>query len=168
MNMSNFQILLNTLRAESIADKIYPSEESIWRYMCRQYSKAFFTPLHIVNELPIEEVVKAVYEHQLDNVEVDDNIEYLMEQIYRIEDPEYDADKEKELQEFIRQAEEEEEARLAMNKPVHKEAESNPLDMASKKTISEKTVLETEEIPPGLPKEGFLDLSYLEDSENER
>lgn len=159
------QLLIDTMRAEAIAFKLAPDAASTWRSLCRTYSKTFHTPLHVVENLPPQDVILAIFESQLDDVDVEEHIEKLMQHIYRIEDPAYDEAMENELQDFIKQAEEEEEARIAMKRPVHPDIEPNPLDV----TASEKTVLEKEvPLPENLPKQGYLDLSYLDDSENER
>ena len=93
--MIDFKDLLDTCQAEAIANKLSPTESSIWRSLARSYSKLFSTPLHLVLNMDSEHVILNVYEYQLKDLDEDkiENLEHLMETIYTIEDPDYDAKK---------------------------------------------------------------------------
>lgn len=133
----------------ALASKFSPSDESVWRYFARSYSKKFFTPLHLVMEMPPEEVILHVYEDQMDDVDMDENIDKLADMLYSLEDPNYESSKEEELDEFIEEAEKEEKNRVKLNKPIHP---------AMKK--DQEVTLDS-----SLPKSGGIDLSYLEKEE---
>ena len=46
--------------------------ESMWRKICRFYSKTFHTPLHLVETLPKLDVAQAYFEEAYDNMEEKD------------------------------------------------------------------------------------------------
>lgn len=154
--MSDLNELIQTLKAEAIANKISPNEAAYWRWVCRQYSTNFFTPLKEVLEMDPEHVILNVFEQQLEDLDPEEHIEELMRKIYAIEDPNYEADQEKDLQDFIAMAEEEEEERLSKGRPVHWQEFDEP-------TLQTKTVPKEE-----FKKEGYVNLSYLEDSDDEK
>jgi hypothetical protein len=79
---------LAQLRAINVA--LEPSQESIWRMRCREYSVKYNTPLHVVmNELDPLFVLQQLYEEQFPPSIVDEEIEELLERLYKIRDPEY-------------------------------------------------------------------------------
>jgi hypothetical protein len=145
-------------QVEAIANKISPNAASRWRNFCRIYSKAFSTKYTEVLEMDPEFVITAVFELELDSVDVTDKMEELMDRVYSIEDPNYEAAKEHDLQEFIDQALEEEEERLKKGKPIF---------IPRKRKQEVKVEKKPEEKPKELPKEGYLNLSYLAKEEEE-
>jgi hypothetical protein len=147
--MLEFRALLNSLQTQAIANKLSPTEVSLWRSMCREYSQKFHTPLHLVLEMAPEDVVINIYESQLEpiNARKWENLERILETLSMIEDPDYDTKKEKKLQDEIATMEREEEERL---------------EKKTLKSLSKKSLLEKEETKD-LPKEGFVDLSYFKD-----
>jgi hypothetical protein len=152
--------LIDTCKAEAIAYKLYPNALSEWRWFCRQYSKLFNTALHIVETMDPEHVILHIYEEQLEEVDAVEHIDELMRKIYAIEDPEFEKLQEDDLQNFVKMAEEEEKERLASGRPVHKQELDEP-SLLPKSVPKPKTFKE-------LPKEGFLNLSHLENSDDER
>lgn len=146
--------LVELCRAEAISCKLSHTEASAWRSYCREYSKMFHTPYHLVLDMEPEFVVLAVCEDNLDDINVEENLENLMNRIYTIEDPSYEASQEQELQDWIKDAENEEKDRVSEGRPVHSK---------KKKTVPKKPVEEKKEAR----KEGYLDLSYLEKQDNE-
>ncbi len=155
--IENFDLLVQTVRAEAIAFKLYPNLESMWRYYCRLYSQKFYTPLLQVLELDPEHVLLNVMESNMDDKDVVEQIEEMMDKIYSIEDPEYDAKLRNEQDDFDRRAEEEEEDRQRLGKPLHKSLAGSPF---------EKKVLKKEpEQVKETPSQGFIDLSYLDKEE---
>jgi chemotaxis protein histidine kinase CheA len=138
-----FRDLLEYCKLRAIADAIQPSEEARYREVCRYYSEAFHTPLDRVYELDLEHVMLNVFEHQLEDYDVRQNIDHLREQIHRIENPNFDSHEEEALQDTIRQLEEENE-RLEEERKL-KASEKEPVDP----------------IPPGGRRAGGVNFSHL-------
>lgn len=145
--------LIETCKASAILSALEPTEASIYRNFCRRYSILFHTPLHLVETFTPEHVLLNIYEHQMDEMDIEENMENLHDMILQIEDPNYDAKAEEELMEFAALAEEEEKSRIASGSRIGQKP---------------KPPAKEEEIPPDLPKEGALNLAYLQDSEHER
>lgn len=140
--------LLETAQALALANKLAPNEEAAWNRVARAYSKTFHTPLHEVVKLDPEQVALAYYEEQMESWKEDEHMEDILDLIYGLQDPNYDANKEKELREQYKRIEEEEAIRIADGRAIHHSLE--------KKAPTEKT----------LPKGGSLDLSYMGDKES--
>jgi hypothetical protein len=136
------QHLLQYCRAQAIADALEPTEESIWREACREYSKAFHTPLQTVLKMDMEHVLLHNFEHQLSDVKIDENVDYLLEQVYKIENPDYDKEEEADLQEYI------------------KKVQSGEIGKKRKKP-PKKLLPEKQGIPAGKPTAGSVDFSHL-------
>ena len=149
--------IVDFCKAEALASRFLPSEVSDWRYFCREYSKLFHTPLHQVAALSPEHVILSVIEDQLEskNPYNDDHIEELTTELRRLEDPEYDAKAEKEIQQFVSNVEAGEKKRLARGDGI-------PLPSRYKKAKPAPVAKE----PPAAPKSGFVDLSRFA-NENE-
>lgn len=159
--MLEFKELLEYCQAEAIANKMSPTECSIYRSICRTYSKEFHTPLRDVLEMDPEHVVLNVYELQSDSIDTDDyqKLEHILETLRSIEDPEYEKAKEAELAEIDRQAELEEEERLKSGKAVHPSLQ---------KKLDEKRLLEKgQPVPEKKPTGGFINLDYLAKQDSE-
>lgn len=150
----DFKDLLDTLQAEAISNKLYPTDSAVWRQICRNYSQKFSTPLYLVESMEPEHVVLNFYEDQLEDIDIDDKIQSMMEIIYRIEDPNYESDEEAELQDFIEEAEVREKERLKKGLKPHQ-----------LKKLSTKKSLPENEIPVQAPLEGGLNLKYMESEE---
>lgn len=159
--MIEFKDLADYCQALALANKLHPTDEAIYRSFCRQYSRSFHTPLHQVLDLDPIVVMTAIYEDQLEEISLDDNMEQIMDLIYQLEDPEYAQQKRDELKQFIKDSEEEEEERIEMGKPIHRA-------LADENEVSLKK--DTSEVPPTpnkkLPQGGGINLSYLEREEN--
>ena len=56
----------------ALSNVISPDDDYLYRKYCRQYSKLFSTPLHIVYELQPDLMLKTVYEYQLEQMEEED------------------------------------------------------------------------------------------------
>lgn len=154
----DFQELLDYCKAEAIANSLMNSELSVWRDLCRSYSITFSTPLHLCLDgtIQAEDIMLAVFENQLENFDPDKDLPNLLDQLYTLEDPNYQEERSKELEEFMVRAAEEERERIRLGKPIHKalKAEAN-LKNTSEKAVEEK------------PKKtgGFLNLAYLQREE---
>lgn len=116
----DFKDLADFCQAQAVANKLHPTDESVWRKFCREYSNIFNTPLHIVKAMEPVDVVLELYEYQLDDISLDDNMETILDVIYSLEDPEYAKYKRDELKSFMKEAEEEEEQRQRAGRPIHK------------------------------------------------
>lgn len=139
----SFRDLIQYCKAKSIADALQPDELAIWRSACRSYSEYFNTPLKEVEKLDPEHVFLSTFEKQLDDIDVEKNVEQLLEQLYRIKDPDYDSKEEKNLEDFI--------------KNVEKKAKEEE----KKKSLLEKEKKEEKKQPSG----GSVDFSNLPDEE---
>jgi len=159
--MIEFQDLLDYCRAEALASKVSPTEDSVWRSICRDYSEMFHTPLHLVLQMDAEHVVLNVYEKQAEGLDIEDyqKLEYIMDVLRTIEDPNYEAVKSKEQEEFDRRAEEEEELRIKSGKAVHPTLQKQ----VDAKRLLEKGEPET----PAKPTGGMVNLDYLAKQDSE-
>jgi hypothetical protein len=61
--------LVDAVRVTALASVIYPDSEYLLRHIFRVYSETFHTPLHIVYELPIDEVLMHYYEHKFEQMD---------------------------------------------------------------------------------------------------
>jgi|GEM_PF-4709127 len=155
------QDLIDYCQAVAIADSLTAGEEANYRYICRNYSKTFNTPLHVVYTLEPEDVIRAFFEDQMDTRDTEKDIENILDKIYELEDPDYVKVKKKEIDNFIKQAEEEERQRLAAKKPIHPGIRFE--SEVSLKNTPEVFSEEGFKNPTG----GSIDLSYLSESDNE-
>lgn len=153
-----FKDILEFCKAQAICNTIEPTELSVWRSICRSYSKKFHTPLHVVLAMDPEAVMIAEFEDQLEDFDKDKDLEAILDQIYTLEDPEYEGQKRQDLDDFIDHAEHEEQERIKAGKPIHKSMKNE----TSLKTLPEKSV----DKPKKLPASGGINLSYLEKEES--
>jgi hypothetical protein len=151
-----FKELLDFCQAEAIANKMSPTEASVWRGFCRTYSEKFHTPLAKVLEMDPEHVILNVFESQSENLDIEDyqKLEHIMDTLQTIKDPEYERAKAGEQAEFDRRAEEEEAKRIAAGKPVYQ---------GKKKNTFQKTEASEDKKPTG----GMVNLDYLSQSDSE-
>lgn len=155
--MSNFRDLLEYVQAVAIAEKVHPTDEGLWRYICRNYSKKFNTPLHEVIKMDPEFVMLHYYEDQVDAIDTEDDLERILDIIYTLEDPEYERQKEKDVEDFIKESEEQEEERIKAGKPIHPAMKNDSIEKA---LLGKETKVEEKQ-----PLGGQIDLSYLEEEE---
>jgi hypothetical protein len=116
MAINPFIALLEYCKAKSIKNTLQPDEESTWKSFCRAYSKKFHTPLHLVVGMDPENVIQAILDDQYEQMDPVESVETLLEQIYILEDPNYKAQKEEDMGEFVKLAEQKEIARIRKNK----------------------------------------------------
>lgn len=155
--MIEFKDLLEYCQAEAIATRMNPTEDSVFRAICREYSEMFHTPLPVVLELDPEHVILNVYEKQAESMDIEDyqKLEHIMDTLRTIEDPNYELVKNKEQEEFDRRAEEEEEARIKAGKPVYQPK--------TKKTLPKDEPAPEKKLPTG----GMVNLDYLSKQDSE-
>jgi hypothetical protein len=155
----DFKDLLDYCKAEAISNTLLNTEISVWRSLCRDYSERFSTPLHMClnGEIPAEDILLAVFEDQLKKFDPETDLDAMMEQIYRIEDPDFDEKLGEELKEFMAKVAEEEAERIRLGKPIHKALKQ---EVELGKNTSEKK-------PPEPPKKsgGHINLAYLQREE---
>lgn len=152
MNL-NLNDIIELCRAEALAGKLYPTDTSDWRWFCRAYSKTFHTPLIQVLEMDPEHVILAVLEDGLDHrrLKKREDAAAVIEDLRRLEDPDYDKHEAEEFEDFVEGVEEWDNQRLSDGKPVPK-----------------KRVKEEKPQPiPEHKKEGFINLSHLAKEEED-
>lgn len=149
--MSTFQDLLTACQAEAIDSVLNPTEEYIYRKMCRSYSIKFNTPLHEVYKLGISHIARNIFETMYEDIDLEEDIEQLLMTIKKIENPNYSAEDDEELDDFVKKIEEQE-----------KQKKKNP---PKKKTIIK--TLETQKVKKDELKSGSINLGYLESLESE-
>jgi len=156
-----FKTLLDWAKAQAILNTLEGTEYSVWRSVCRSYSKTYSTPLHLClnGDIPPEDILLAEFESQLEDIDLEKDIEHILDQIYRLEDPEYERNRANELDDFIVQAELEEKERIKKKKPIHSSLRSE----TSKKTLPKSV----DELTKNLPKGGHLNLSHLDSNDGE-
>lgn len=161
-DFDSFRELLDACRLEAINGILNPTQETIYRSMCRDYSERFHTPLHVVHTLDMEFVITELYSAQFDDRQskedwvLEDDLGSLMEMVARIEDPEFEAHEKEEFDEFAEQALAEERERLKAKRPIHK---------ALAKEMEEPT-LSPRVAKPEQPSQGFINLSHLDNEDN--
>lgn len=157
-----FEDLMNYCKAEAIASLVDPTYESIYRYLCREYSTKFHTPLDQVFKLDPEFVMLHVWESRYEKMDLDDELENILDTIYTMQDPEYSKAKADEQQAFDEQAEKEEEERIASGESLTAHLKKN------QKKNSKGKNKDIEKVPsPGLPKSGGIDMEKLKHLEKE-
>jgi len=174
----DFDEIMSTMSAEAMAAHLVPTSASSWRKMCRTYSKKFHTPLHEVMLLSAEEVALHVFEDNLDEQEDSDGLlENILDLVYTLSDPEYAAAKEAELEEFIEVAREEEIERIKAGRPIHPSLrpDADPVSRHQSQAgtaRSEKNSSDVDSIQRpvegAIPRAGVVDLTHLDENENER
>lgn len=150
----NLTDLIDTFKAVAIANAFERDQLALYRFICRKYSEKFHTPLHVVEkDLSPEHVLLHYFESQIDEMNVEEHLEDLLEMVYQIEDPNYDSEVERELQDFAEMAEEEEKRRIAEGRKIWEK---------------KKKIQPPQEPAVDLPTEGSINLSYLESRTNEK
>ena len=139
--------LLELTQAKAILSKIRPNESSVWRGIMREYSKTFHVPLTEVPKLDPEEVLLNLYENQMDSLDLDEDKDFnrLMEKLYLLDDPEYDAQRDRDEE--------------AANLLILEEENQKIAEKALKK--------KSKEVKKELPLSGGLNLAYLADNQKE-
>lgn len=142
-------LLSEAAETEALLSKFISTEESQWRAVERKYSKTFFTPLHEVRKLDPYFVLLSIIEDDFLKYTIhnEDHVEFLIERMNSILDPDYDANREKEEDEYNRKAVEEEELRL-------------------EKIKAKKEAKDKKNKPKELPKSGGINLAYLSENQD--
>lgn len=147
--MSDFYNLFELAQLRAISNAIEPTIESIWAMKCREYSQAFYTPLHVVvNELDPMFVLQSLYETHYTPASVDEELEEILEKLYKIENPLYEKISKEEMENLVDQV---------LNKELKR--------LGKKKEISKKIELPKKEVEQ--PKSGFMKFDELEKQESQ-
>lgn len=139
-----FLELIQYCKAQALRDVLAPTEETIYKSICRAYSQKFHVALPEVFKMDPEHVLLTEFTSQLEEVNLEKHIERILEQIYTLENPDYAKTKEDDLQAFIAQAEKDEKERIK-----------------NLKKASKKKMQALEKKPAG----GSVDFSGLKDEE---
>ena len=115
-----FLELIQYCKAQALRDVLAPTEETIYKSLCRAYSQKFHVPLPEVFKMDPEHVLLTEFTSQLEDVNIEKNIDRILEQIYTLENPNYAEKKEDDLKTFIAQAEKEEKERIKKLKKASK------------------------------------------------
>jgi hypothetical protein len=146
----NLYDLIEYAQVKAILNALDPTQESIWRIKCREYSELFSTPLHVVvNDLDPVFVLQQLYEYQFNPSIVDSELPELLEKLNKIKDPNYDPLPKEEMENLVD---------AVLNKEIER--------LSKKKTpVQETAKQETKPSKPQmLPKS--LDFSDLEKMES--
>lgn len=153
--------ILDVSMVDSLLNKVEPTEHSAYRFICREYSKKFHTPLHIVeHELALDYVILHYCESQLDAMDIDENIEKILDKLYELQDPEYVKQKKQNLDEDIKKYEDEEELRLAEGRPIHGRSKKSS-------GVIGKPIEKKKEVAKVIPTKGSISLAHLESEDSE-
>lgn len=97
----NFYDLLETLYLKSVKTALDPDAEALWRAKCRAYSAKFNTPLHLVNDLDPEFVLTNLYELENTREHVTENLEEILDKLYKARDPDYEPMDDEEVEDLV-------------------------------------------------------------------
>lgn len=151
MKTSSFYDLFDLCRLRAIGLAIEPTTESIYRMRCREYSEKFHTPLHVVeNELDPLYVLGHLYETQYSPRVVDEELNGILEELYKIKDPNYAPISKEDLEDLVDSV---------LNKEIKR--------LSKKKRPTQETIQHEIKKSDAKPKSGsmnFSDLEKLEDN----
>lgn len=85
----DFYDFLRYSELKAIYSALDPTLASIYRQKCRAYSETFHTPLHEVHNLDPEFVLQNLYEMEYTIRSVEEDIEGVLEYLYKMKDPTY-------------------------------------------------------------------------------
>lgn len=122
----DFIDLIHYCKAQALRDVLSPTEESVHLSLCMAYSEKFHVALPEAMKMDPEHVLRVVFASQLESVNIEKNIDSILEQIYTLENPDYEKKKEDDLQSFIAQAEADEAVRLKKLKKTSKKKKPEP------------------------------------------
>lgn len=100
----------------AIESLLSPTEESIWRSFSRAYSERWHVPLPQVRAMDPLEVIGEVLEARYEDVDAFEEIEGILEDIYKIESPQYEVNQKANMKAFIKNIEKREKKRLEAEK----------------------------------------------------
>lgn len=149
--MFDFYSIFELAELRAINAALRPSAESMYRARCRQYSIMFHTPLHVVQELDPLFVIQSLQEEKYTYREVHDDLEGVLELLYKIKDPSYTTMSKEETENLVDAVLNKELERASKKKSVMEETYAKPVEKKPK--------------PQPKPKSGSMSFGDLERSE---
>ena len=154
--MKSFYDLFDICRLRAIALAIDPTTESIYRMRCREYSEKFHTPLHVVEkELDPIFVLQHLYEVQYSPRVIDEELNEVLEQLYRIKDPNYNPMTKAEMEDLVD---------AVLNKEIERLSKKKRPTQETIKNEIKKEILKEENQKPKKGSMDFGDLEKLEEN----
>jgi hypothetical protein len=149
--MSDFYSLFDLAQIKAIQVALEPTLESIWLIRCREYSVKYHTPLHVVvNELDPMFVLQQLFEDRFTPSDAEEDLEGILEKLYKIKDPSYSR---------MTAAETEELVDAVLNKELKRLSKK-------KNTSEEKPKPKEKSVVPPNPKSGSMSFGSLESLES--
>lgn len=121
----SFRALIDTAQCIALADKLHPSEVAVWERYCREFSQRFATPLLEVQAMDPLFVLQQIMADNLSEFDPEERLEDVLDLLGSLEDPEYDAKRERIIREQLRKMEDEERERLKSGRAVHPSLEKD-------------------------------------------
>lgn len=161
-----FREFIETCQSIAICNKLYPSDEANWHYICREYSKTFHTPLHEVLKLNPEFTCTQLFSEQFNRLDLEEqeDLETVSDIINSLKDPEYDIKKEKALRDELKRYQEEEKLRLEEGRSIHHTLDAKGNKLPNSQIVKNKT--ESKQITE-LPKEGGINMDLIRQLQND-
>jgi hypothetical protein len=166
---------IDDIRASSMHSVVNEDSAYTLRYIFRWYSRTFATPLHVVESLPMEDVLRTYYEVRYEEMEEHDReaeIARLIEPEEKLKQRRVEEDyEEADLFSYAKEVEEEERRALAMPKP--KKADQSMAGVSEAVANLSKAVRmsetnrekEKEEPPPPPQIEPEIHMKFIETDE---
>src|SRR5665213_2379624 len=121
----SFRDLLDTASSLALADKLAPTEISIWEKYCREYSTRFSTSLTLVMDMDPLFVIRMITSDNLSELDIEERLPEVFEMIYSLSDPSYDSKKEQAIRDEMAQIEEREAERIRKGEAIHSSMEKD-------------------------------------------
>ncbi len=148
----DFMELFEFYKIQAISNAINPTMDSIWRLKCREYSKNFNTPLwEVENVLDPRHILLSLEEEKYHPSIANNEMEELLDELYRIKDPTYTKMSKETLEELVDHV---------LNKEIKR--------LNSKKAPTPESIeAEIKKSESRTPKSGSMNFSDLEKIESE-
>lgn len=146
----SFRDLIETSQALALADKLVPSELSVWERYCREFSINFNTPLLQVRELDPLFVMTQVNAQNLSEFDPEERLEDLLDMVGSLGDRDYDFKKERAIRDEMRKIEEAEALRIKEGRAIHSSLEKD-----------KRVIGKDQSKPKEIPKSGGLNMDAI-------
>jgi hypothetical protein len=146
----DFYSLFELSQIKAIQSALDPSLDSIWRMRCRDYSVKFHTPLHtVINDLDPIFVLQQLNEDRYHPSVVEEELEELLETIYKIKDPTHSKMSDQETEDLVD---------AVLNREIQR--------LAKKKAPTQETIKAEIKQAESKPKSGGMTFGDLEKMES--
>lgn len=116
---------LKEIKEIALANVSDPTNEYYYRFVCRWFSKTFYTPLPDVYSLSVDEVLLAYFEEGYEKLsQTEDGDNNMKLDAYKAIDPDFDENEDKAVKEFVEMIEAEEEEKRFSKKFKNKQGQS--------------------------------------------